>query len=206
MPNLLVLTANSKTNPLLLLAEVQEIRSALGEYSNFSVQHVNEVQSRDFVDVLLKHRPDILHFAGHGGSEQRIMLRSDEGEAPLSSHDLGVILQRLPQAPQLLVLNACFTADFSKALVPHVLAVVGAEGSIGDDAARLFARTFYSVLSESQPVGAAFDLAKITVNLAGYDGAKIDLKFPPSSDPEKLIFYARPDLMASFRLDEKRTL
>ena len=206
MAHVLVLTANSRTTPLYLSAEVQEIRSALGEYTNFSVQHVNEVQSGDFVRLLLDHRPDILHFAGHGGSDQKILLKGRDGEAPLSSQNFAEILKQLPSAPRLLVLNACFTADFAKDLEPYVSAIVGAHGRIGDEAARFFAKTFYSVLSRSESVTRAFALAKVAAQTDGYDASMLQLMHSKASKADGLVFYARPELMASFRFDENGEL
>jgi hypothetical protein len=210
MPRILILTANSKTTPLQLASEVQDIRSAVGEHSNFTVRHENEVHGSDFIPLLIKEQPDILHFAGHGGGEQTtISLKSgDKNDVPLSSKDFASILHRLKVRPKLLVLNACSTAEFSNVVRSYVGAFVGASGKIGDAAAQNFSRNFYTNLANSQSVSAAFELAKISANLAGYEGDMLELKSPENSDPEKLIFYGQPELMASFFLsnDGKPTL
>ena len=160
------------------------------------------MQADNFVDLLIRHQPDILHFAGHGDAGQTLTLLKNGNEALLSVHDFSVILQRLPVAPQLVVLNACFAASFASALVPHVSVVVGADGSIGDRAARLFSRTFYSVLSRSQSVAAAFELSRAQIRLGGYDDAKLGWDHSRLVDPETLVFFSHPELMGALKLDK----
>jgi CHAT domain-containing protein len=199
MPRILILTANSKTTPLELAREVHDIRASLGEHSNFSIHHEHEVQGRDFINLLTKQRADILHFAGHGGDEQSIALRSgEEHEAPLAPKELASILHWLPVRPRLVVLNACSTSELCTAVKPYVGAVVGTSGRIGDLAAQQFSKNFYTTLGASQSVAAAFELAKLSVNLAGYEGDMLELKYAENLDPEKLIFYATPEIMACF--------
>jgi hypothetical protein len=46
--------------------------------------YIDEVQSRYFIENLLEHKLNLSHFTGHGGAEQKLMLRnSDRGDVPL---------------------------------------------------------------------------------------------------------------------------
>src|SRR5262249_26805690 len=202
MPRILILTANSKITPLQLAGEVQIIRGALGEHSNFITLHENEIQGRGFICLLIRHKPDILHFAGHGGKEETITLRGGDGGegAPLSADHFGSILRHIPDVPKLIVLNACSTSAFAEAIEPFVSVVVGTNAKIGDKAALHFSKDFYTNIANSLPISAAFELAKISLELAGYRSDLLELKHGKEIYPANLIFYGRPELMASFKL------
>jgi hypothetical protein len=59
MPKILVVTANSKTTPLQLSAELRGIRDALGEASNFRITHESEIRAQDLIRRLVDEQPDI---------------------------------------------------------------------------------------------------------------------------------------------------
>jgi hypothetical protein len=201
MPRILILTANSKVTPLRLATEVQTIRNALGEHSDFSITHESEVQGGDFVGLLIQQKPDILHFAGHGGRDDTITLRGgDDGEAPLTAEHLNTILRHIPEKPKLIVLNACHTSKFAEAIEPYVSVFVGSNGRIGDKAALHFSKVFYTNLACSLPISAAFELAKVSVHLAGHHSHLLELLPAKEVDPINVIFYGRPELMAGFSL------
>jgi CHAT domain-containing protein len=204
MPKVLVLTANRKTTPLRLGGEVQEIRSAFGEHSNFVIHHEAEVQAASFIHLLRSQEPDILHFAGHGDSNQTVKLKSGvDNEAELTASDFAAILKELPHPPKVVILNACHSAKFSSVIAPYVKAVIGSNGEIGDAAAVHFSKEFYGGLAKSQSIAASFALASASVGLAGYDAGSDMLQLIQSGGAaESIVFYAVPELMASFALEK----
>jgi hypothetical protein len=208
MPRILVLTANGKTTPLQLAAELRNIRESLGEGSNFTVLHQSEARAEDLIRRLVSERPDILHFAGHGmgGLDQAISLVGDSGhEVVLTKKDLTTIFKNIPTRPRLVVLNACSSAEVSGELKNWVGVVIGANGRIGDDAARRFAARLYAGLGQSCSVNAAFELARIELKVNGYDSNQLVIDYLPANTPQKLVFYARPEMMARFELSKRGT-
>jgi hypothetical protein len=205
MPKILVVTANSKTTPLQLSAELRGIRDSLGEASNFRITHEAEIRAQDLIRRLLDEQPDILHFAGHGvgGSEQALSVLADNGQtAVLTKLDLAAIMESIPVKPRLIVLNACFSAELADELVQWTEAVIGADGAIGDDPARSFAVSLYRALGKSCSVHAAFTLAKTELKVSGYDSDCLSLRPLSGVDLGDLIFYGHPELMASFVINK----
>jgi hypothetical protein len=85
MKKILILTANpTNTKPLRLSEEVREIKSAWERSQNreqFEIIVEEAVRPQEFRRTLLDHKPDIVHFSGHGGGEQGLALMADNGEA-----------------------------------------------------------------------------------------------------------------------------
>jgi hypothetical protein len=50
-------------------------------------------------------------------------------------------------------------------------------------------------------VKAAFMLAQVELKMAGQDPCQVSLAHLPENDPDKVVFYSRPELMASFVLN-----
>jgi hypothetical protein len=203
MPRILVITANSRTTPLQLSEEVRGIQEALGEQTYFRVTEVHEGRAQDLIKKLLDEKPEILHFAGHGqgGAAPSLTLKGDEGQdVPLTQKWLCSILDNIPVRPQLLVLNACFSASLAAELKKRVGVIIGAEGKIEDGAARRFARNLYAALGESSPVRNAFELARAAFATSGYDPEQLKIDHLPGTDPSAIVFRGRPELMAEFVL------
>ena len=203
MPRILLVTANGMQSPLQLAAEVRTVQSALGPYTSFVLEHAGEVGPRHLIEALLKDPPDILHFAGHGagGKDVGLSLVGDRGQ-PITIPDekLREILECLPVRPRLILMNACYSAEMSKALSGIAEVVIGVRGKIGDPAALDFARSFYSALATSCSVGAAFTLASIELSLSGSDEGLVQIDCGKDVDPRRMVFHARPELMARFRM------
>lgn len=97
-------------------------------------------------------------------------------------------------------MNACYSAEMSKALSGIAEVVIGVRGKIGDPAALDFARSFYSALATSCSVEAAFTLANIELELSGADTGLLQIEYRKDVDPRRIMFHARPELMARFRM------
>ncbi|MDM3846647.1 MAG: hypothetical protein PT119_08310 [Aphanizomenon gracile PMC627.10] len=81
MKRILILTANpTNTKPLRVSEEVREIKSAWERSLNgeqFTIIVEEAVRPQELRRTLLGHKPDILHFSGHGGGEQGLALMAD---------------------------------------------------------------------------------------------------------------------------------
>lgn len=152
--------------------EVRSVRQAI-RGSKFrdliEIQHMPAATPQDILDGLNDHRPHIVHFSGHGGS-QALYLESDHPDAD-EGVDLafGLLAQALAATstpPRLIVSNACETLDGAEELLNAAPVVIAMSESILDDAASVFARQFYAAVASAQSVGAAIKQARVAMGMA----------------------------------------
>jgi ligand-binding sensor domain-containing protein len=157
---------------------------AEGKETEFNMQEAlnNELVNQE------EGPPDVVHFIGHADFHPRkpdeivLYLEDQRGMFyPLGASDLVNMIrdsQKLVGGPRMLVLNACRTAEINGAaalegLVPQLItqtglmAVVGMQYKIEDDAAAAFASTFYRELVQTQPVDYAVAVARRDISRLG---------------------------------------
>jgi hypothetical protein len=185
----LFLAANPDyTSPLLLGEEVRRIeaevrasewRDALEFVSKWSVQ------PDDLQRALLEHRPQILHFSGHGSpagdlllepgmeatqpascGRDRELMAGGSLPAPVSLSVLVGLIRTLKDNLRIIVLNACFSESQAAALAECVDGAIGVRAEIGDRAALIFSAAFYRAIGYGRSVQVAFDLGINAMQLA----------------------------------------
>ncbi|MBD2392281.1 AAA-like domain-containing protein [Aphanizomenon flos-aquae NRERC-008] len=165
MKRILILTANpTNTKPLRVSEEVREIKRAWERSQNrekFEIIVEEAVRPQEFRRTLLGHKPNIVHFSGHGGGEQGLALMGDNGEAFLVKvAPLAKFFKALQEIffIDCVFLNACYSDVQAEGIYPYVNYVVGMNQKIGDEAAKQFAIGFYDTLFAGQSIQSAFDL------------------------------------------------
>ncbi len=145
----------------------------------------------DLIDELNRHRPTILHLAGHGGPTG-IALEDEAGNAAdVSTDQLVRLVASSHPDLRLVVLNTCESSNQAAPAVAQIDAAIGMTREIGDDAARLFSAQLYSSLAEGVPLDRAFEQAKLQMNLAGLDEDKTPALFVrPGVSASDLVFVA----------------
>jgi len=166
---ILVLAANPlDTERLRLDAEVRAIDAALrqeGAPPRYDLRQQWAVRSGDLVDALLRFRPTVVHFAGHGDADGRLVVEDGSGRAaPLPPAGVAALLAAVPGV-QVVVLNACWSDAQAAALLDHVACVVGMTQEVTDAAAIAFATGFYRGLAAGEAVAAAVALGRAQVTL-----------------------------------------
>ena len=157
-------------------------------------------RAENIVSALVRVQPHIFHFSGHGkivDGEPVLRVYSDELGA-VESWDGGRLVGALQRGavPRLVVLNACDTAapaqswGLTKAFLDAgVNAVVGMQGKIDGDAAKLFSRRMYESLIDGNAIDKAFADARNF--LAVSDGAsRVQWPIPRlevRGDPDRLL-------------------
>lgn len=115
MKTILFFAANHKdTNRLRLDQEIRQIQSSLRTSSNrANIDFRQQMAARpdDLRQALLREKPQIVHFSGHGETEG-ILLENDAGMAHLVSPDalaelFGLVAKTAPI--QCVALNACYS-------------------------------------------------------------------------------------------------
>ena len=165
MKRILILTANpTNTKPLRVSEEVREIKRAWERSQNrekFEIIVEEAVRPQEFRRTLLGHKPNIVHFSGHGGGEQGLALMGDNGEVFLVKvAPLAKFFKALQEIffIDCVFLNACYSDVQAEGIYPYVNYVVGMNQKIGDEAAKQFAIGFYDTLFAGQSIQSAFDL------------------------------------------------
>ncbi|MEM9219666.1 MAG: CHAT domain-containing protein [Cyanobacteria bacterium P01_F01_bin.150] len=165
MTKVLILTANpTNTKPLRLSEEVREIKAAWErspQRHQFEIIVEEAVQPKDFRRTLLEHKPQILHFAGHGCGEDGLALLGDDNRAHLIKPEtLTHFFKALQDIFHIdcVVLNACYSEVQANGIDPFVDAVVGMSHAIGDRAAHQFSIGFYDTIFAEESVSSAFTL------------------------------------------------
>ena len=132
------------------------------------------VRVGDLQETLLRHRPAVVHFSGHGAGEGRLVFQAADGGSfvpePSARAELFGILG---EGVRCVVLAACHAEALAAALSRHVDCVVGTRGAMDDAAAVAFAAGFYRALSFGKSVSTAFLLGKNEIALGGLPDADV---------------------------------
>ena len=161
---ILILAANpTDTSRLRLDEEVREIDEGLrrgNKREQFKLEQKWAVRTRDFYRAILEHRPQIVHFCGHGTGVDGIVLEDDTGQATLVDLEALSKLFKLfaVKGVECVVLNACYSEVQAQAISQYIKYVIGMNQTIGDKAAVAFAVAFYDALGAGETVEFAFDL------------------------------------------------
>lgn len=167
---ILFLAANPQdTGRLALDEEVRAIQKRLqgGEAgSRFVFCAEWALRADELPAVVMRHKPDIVHFSSHGSQSGELILSSTEGQAtPVAAATLARLFALLGGV-RCVVLNACYSQSQAAAIAATVPAVIGMSRALPDKAALSFAAGFYEALSFGKSIQAAFELARVQIELA----------------------------------------
>lgn len=190
---ILFLAANPRdVDRLRLDEEVRTIdeRLRLAQYRDqFNLEQQWAVRTRDILDAMLRYKPDIVHFSGHGSVDGALIFEDAAGHArSVSAAALGALFRTL-EGVRCVVMNACWSAAHASQIAEHVDCVVGMARAVSDEAAIGFAAGFYRSLGEGKSVGKAFELGKTQILLDGGDEEQTpQLESRPGVDPASVTF------------------
>lgn len=147
--------------------EVRGIDTALRQGSlrdRFELKQHWAVRMLDLQQALLLHRPQVLHFSGHGSAAHAIILEDGAGSSlPIAGPVLAKLLSMFSKQLRCVVLNACYSEGQAYAIAQYIECVVGMTIAVGDQAAIQFAAAFYQALAYGADVETAFNLGCIQV-------------------------------------------
>lgn len=151
-------------------------------------------RAADLLQALNQHRPQIVHFSGHGSENGDLVFRRDDGSPHCVSPS--AIAQTFKTAGNddlcLVVFNACYSQTQAQAVIEHIDLAIGMGDAVTDDAAREFAAQFYSALGFGLSVARAFGQAKAAVMMESLKEQNTpQLYFGKEVDPE-LVVLVRP--------------
>ncbi len=189
----LFIAANPKdTSRLRLDEEVRAIDQALmqAEFRDrFDIKQHWAVRIFDIQGYLLRHKPDIVHFSGHGSSSSEIIFEDNAGNShPVSPNALSQLFSVLKDNIRCVVLNACYSEYQAQAIANHIDCVIGMSRSVTDLSAIAFAASFYQALGYGRSIKTAYDLGCIQIELDGLDEQNVPKLLTTRGNPEDVIF------------------
>jgi hypothetical protein len=113
--------------------------------SRFDARVETATRVEDFDGHLLRHRPDIVHFSGHGSASGGLCLEDPSARTHLVAPEaLSDVFEAQAQVHpvRVVVFNNCFSEAQARAVVPWVDCAVGMTAEVGDDIAIAFAYGF----------------------------------------------------------------
>lgn len=118
------------------------------------------VQFQAFAREILRVRPRIVHFSGHGTNQGELCLEDEAGMIkPVPAQALTSLFRQFESDVECVVLNACWSLRQARAIAKHIPFVIGMNTKISDAAAIAFSVGFYLGLAGGLSVPQAFDLA-----------------------------------------------
>lgn len=157
----------------------------------FDIRQQWAVRISDLQSHLLRYKPEIVHFSGHGSDSREIVLENDQGSSqavPIPA--LSKLFALLKDNIRCVVLNACDSAAQAQAIAQHIDCVIGMSKAIGDTAAIRFAAAFYQALGYGKDVRTAFDLGCLQIDLHNLGEEDTPKLLATSSDPKKIALVA----------------
>jgi hypothetical protein len=147
------------------------------------------VRPDDLLQALNVHRPQIVHFSGHGNAAGEIILMDNNRQPkPVSEAALRMLFTTLKDNIHVVVLNACYSQTQATAIAEVIDCVVGMSKAVGDDAAITFAASFYRAIGFGRSITEAFEQGKTAILLEGI----------PEADTPRLLTRSGIDPSAVF--------
>ena len=169
---ILFLGANPKdTVRLRLDDEVKKIEQGLERATmrdQFNLVQKWAVTDTDLRRGILDHKPEIVHFSGHGGGEDGLKFDDGKGKTHLiTAKSLARLFALCSDHVKCVVLNACYAETQAEAIVWHIDYVIGMSKDIGDEASVLFSVGFYDALGAGKDIEVAFEFGRNAIDLRG---------------------------------------
>lgn len=157
----ILVLASNPTKELNLDSEIRQLREVIGksrDRDKFEMADALAVEADDLQGLILQHKPNIVHFCGHGSGKQELVFQ-DENRQPqtVKSEALSGLLKLASDYVRCVVLNACYSADQSAAIVQHIDYVIGMRQQIRDESAIAFAKGFYQALAYGCSIEESYD-------------------------------------------------
>lgn len=206
----LFLAANPQsTSRLALDEELRAIQGRLregGAAAHIQLHAELALRAEELPAALMRHRPHIVHFSGHGSQAGELYLSSNNTDdiTPVAAETLQRVFEPLAGDIACVVLNACYSAAQAEALIKVLPCVVGMTKAVKDTAAIAFSAGFYEALVFGKSVEIAFKLGCARIALAQQLGQQDipKLLLRPGSDPSQLRPFGPPPDDEQARSDE----
>jgi len=189
----LFLAANPQgTSPLKLDEEIRAITEkirASEHHDLLDLVSVWAVRPDDLLQSLNEHKPQIVHFSGHGDLTGEIVLVDNKGvPKQVSTVAIRALFETLKDNIRVVFLNACYSRTQAEAITNEIDCAIGMKTDIGDQAAITFAASFYRAIGFGRSVQEAFEQGRVALLLEGISDDDVpELICKSGVDPNKVL-------------------
>lgn len=187
---LLFLGVSPPERELALTREFDELQTQLDPGRALPISHwvASAAKLPDYLDT---YRPRLVHFSGHATSGGELVFVDEDGRSYAPDPDaLARTFARHEGRVCCVVLNACFSAPLAARIADHVDVVIGTSCAITDADAHAFTEGFYGALARGRSVAAAFEHAKLKLELSPGREAEDFVLVPGSGPaPDELVLF-----------------
>lgn len=190
MIKVLLLSANPLDDPLGIDEEFRAIDAKIRSSDHRDhVQLINHgaVRLEDVPGLLMRHKPHIVHFSGHGNVDGIALTTADGSSKVVPPNALANIFKALKENVRVVLLVACDSEPQAQAIVSVIDCAVGMADEIDNDAAVAFAAAFYEALGYGRSVETAFELAQVQITGTGEDPSLAKLHKRHGVKPSEIV-------------------
>jgi hypothetical protein len=166
---------DKNTPPLELDRELYQVEQSLKhaiKCDSFEVLIRWAARVEDLRRELLREKPQIVHFSGHGAGSQGLILETETRQKQfVSSEALAELFELCKDYVECVLLNACYSDVQAIAIHRHIDYVIGMNQAILDRAAIQFAIGFYDGLAAGRSYEDAYRLGCNAIALQGIKDA-----------------------------------
>ncbi len=186
---ILVLESNPRgTDQLLLNQEIRDLEATLRNSSqgnHFAVKPQLALRIEDLQPTILREKPRLVHFCGHGTGFQGLVVQTQTGTPQLvSTSALANLFQFFSHQIECVILNACYSQIQAAEINKYINYVIGTTSAIDDRIAILFSHGFYGALGEGESIESAYQLG---LN-------RIELEMDVTNHPERKLVPVESEL------------
>ncbi|MCG8420817.1 MAG: hypothetical protein MJE77_23090 [Proteobacteria bacterium] len=166
-----------------------ETRLRASEYRE-SIATVQAVPLRpsDLQEALLRYNPTVVHFSGHGASDEISLVDGQGTTRPVSTAALAEVFRVLADDIRLVFMSSGFSAAQAGAIAEHIDFVIGMGRRVTPEAAARFASSFYLAIGFGKSVRNAFGMARAALMLEGTPGdVEPVLMVRQGADPDAVL-------------------
>lgn len=164
----LFLSANPSSSPLHIDEEMREVKQAIRKSSGnhqMTIVRAPSARPQDLLDEILRERPQIVHFSGHGFTDGLYFIGDNMKPKLVSGEAIMEVFKLFKEVVACVVLNACYAQDQAEAIRKYIPHVIGSSGKLNDAAAIQFSRNFYQALADGRDFQFAFEFARISLKI-----------------------------------------
>lgn len=143
----------------------KDLRQILEPKVNLSVEHEWAVKKEEMQNSIANHKPNILHFSGHGNQTQLCFADANGNNVRVSGKAFLDLIKLNSDTIECVILNSCYSLDICQLMAGGGIFLIGCNDPIGDNAAITFSQGFYSAIADGKTYQEAFDFGKARVNI-----------------------------------------
>ncbi|MGA9768038.1 MAG: NB-ARC domain-containing protein [Blastocatellia bacterium] len=156
------------------LREIDEKIQVAPFHNSFEFVSRATTKVSELPTLLLRYKPHIVHFSGHGRPSGEIILEDDFGQRrPIGDSELTGILGAIKDNIRLAVFHVCYSKTYAEAARAIFDYAIGMDGVMERESAIAFAGAFYRTLAFGRSVKEAFATAREHLNILGLTGAEV---------------------------------